>query len=224
MTIKSEFSKSVGSDKEMQPKIVLYRSGLCSLKIIVALITVLQCSADAKPCVVNNILPCLYIWTTCQKNLIFLENCWVLNVPPQMPASWLRLGLVLVTGPRGGWGPGAGGCQPITGEYGQRLTNERRVLWVWSIGELETSLGRLRGAWSPDASGRAWPALPDVSPKSQAERGHCLVSPGSPEKLGTRDKPSRLCWQIGFIHLNNLQRYRFQVSLSDDVLVSVCFI
>ena len=172
MTIKSESLKSAGWDKKCNQNIVLYQSGQCSLEIIIALITELQCSDDAKPRVVNNILRCFTFGQIGQIFLIFLKNCRVLNVPPQMPASWLRLGLVLVTGPQGGWGPGAGGCQPITGKYGQALTNERRVLWVWSIGELETSLGRLRGAWSPDASGRAWPS-------------HCLMSAPRVRQRGT---------------------------------------
>ena len=117
------------------------------------------------------------IWTICQKNLISLENFLLQKVPPQMPASWLRLGLVLVTGPQGGWGPGAGGCQPITVEYGEAVTNERRVLS--ECGALES--------WRPASGASGGPGVTryQPSPKSQAERGaHCLMPPGSPTNCG----------------------------------------
>ena len=134
------------------------------------------------------------IWTICQKNLISLENFLLQNVPPQMPASWLRLGLVLVTGPQGGWGPGAGGCQPIRAEYWEAVTNERRVLSEcgehWRAGDQPRE----------PVGGLVWPDTSPAPRVRQREEHTAWCHRGHPQTVGTRDKPSRLGWYIGFIH------------------------
>ena len=92
---------------------VLYRSSLRSLVIVA------YTSFYTKPKVSNiklllnlNLIKSIYIICRISVEIV------IVHVPPQLSASRLKLGLVLNTGPRGGWGQNV-----------RRLTaNQRRVL------------------------------------------------------------------------------------------------